>query len=59
MLVVDGCDPPIPPDAVVKLPGESDFYNEVDTIRFTVSEPKCFDFFVTCLLYTSDAADEG
>ena len=47
MLVVDGCDPPIPPDAVVKLPSESDFYNEVDTIRFTVSEPKCFDFYVT------------
>lgn len=47
MLVVNGCDPPIPPDAGVKLPGETEFYNEVDTIRFTVSEKKCFDFFVT------------
>ena len=35
------------PDAVVKLPGESKIFTEVDTIRFTVSEPKCFDFFVT------------
>ena len=47
MLVISGCDPPIPPDAGVKLPGETEFYNEVDTIRFTVSEKKCFDFFVT------------
>lgn len=46
MLVLDGCDPPAPPNAEVRLPGESQFYNEVDTIRFTVSDEKCFEFLV-------------
>ncbi|MEQ6120121.1 gliding motility-associated C-terminal domain-containing protein [Reichenbachiella sp. MALMAid0571] len=47
MLVIDGCDPPVPPDAQVRLPGEDEFYNEVDTIRFTVADEKCFEFLVT------------
>jgi len=47
MLVVDGCEPPDPPEAEVRLPGETEFYNEVDTIRFTVGdEEKCFQFLV-------------
>lgn len=46
MLVVDGCDAPNPPDAEVRLPGVSQFYNELDTIRFTVSDEKCFEFLV-------------
>jgi len=47
MLVIDGCDPPAPPDAHVRLPGEDEFYNEVDVIRFTVADEKCFEFLVT------------
>ena len=47
MLVVDGCNPPAPPDAVVKLPEDNNFYNEVDTITFTVADEKCFEFLVT------------
>ncbi|MFY0652566.1 MAG: gliding motility-associated C-terminal domain-containing protein [Cyclobacteriaceae bacterium] len=47
MLVIDGCNPPVPPEALVKLPEEDGFYNEVDTIRFTVADEKCFDFLVT------------
>jgi hypothetical protein len=47
MLVVDGCDPPDPPEALVKVPGKDDFYKEDDTIIFVASVPKCFDLFVT------------
>ncbi len=47
MLVIDGCNPPAPPDAQVRLPGEKNFYNEVDTIKFTVADEKCFEFLVT------------
>ena len=47
MLVVDGCDPPDPPEALVKVPGKDDFYKEDDTIVFVASVPKCFDLFVT------------
>lgn len=47
MLVLDGCDPPAPPNAEVRLPDETEFYNEVDTIRFTVADEKCFEFLVT------------
>ncbi len=47
MLVVDGCNPPDPPEALVKVPGEKRFYNEDDTIYFVASVPKCFDLFVT------------
>ena len=47
MLVVDGCDPPDPPEALVKVPGQLDFYKEDDTIVYVASQPKCFDLFVT------------
>lgn len=46
MLVLDGCDPPTPPEAQVRLPGETEFYNEVDVINYTASEEKCFEFLV-------------
>ena len=47
MLVVDGCNPPDPPEARVKIPGQTDFYKEDDTIFYVASQPKCFDLFVT------------
>ena len=47
MLVLDGCDPPDPPEALVKIPGQNEFYKEDDTIIYVASAPKCFDLFVT------------
>ena len=47
MLVVDGCSPPDPPEALVKVPGQDEYYKEDDTIIYVASEPKCFDLFVT------------
>ena len=47
MLVLDGCDPPDPPEALVKIPGQNEFYKEDDTIIYVASVPKCFDLFVT------------
>ena len=47
MLVVDACNPPDPPEALVKVPGQLDFYKEDDTIVYVASQPKCFDLFVT------------
>ena len=47
MLVVDGCNPPDPPEALVKIPGQLDFYKEDDTIIYVASQPKCFELFVT------------
>tara|TARA_B100001063_G_C16777860_1_gene567306 strand:+ start:4712 stop:7360 length:2649 start_codon:yes stop_codon:yes gene_type:complete len=47
MLVVDGCSPPDPPEALVKVPGQEEYYKEDDTIIYVASQPKCFDLFVT------------
>ncbi|RPG64187.1 MAG: gliding motility-associated C-terminal domain-containing protein [Flammeovirgaceae bacterium TMED290] len=47
MLVVDGCNPPDPPEALVLVPGKNEFYSEDDTIIYVASQPKCFDLFVT------------
>ena len=48
MLVVDGCEPPTAPNAEVRLPGETEFYNEVDVLTFAVGdEDRCFEFLVT------------
>ena len=47
MLVVDGCSPPDPPEALVKVPGQDEYYKEDDTIFYVASEPKCFDLYVT------------
>lgn len=46
MLVIDGCDPPTPPKAEVRLPGETEFYNEIDIINYSASEEKCFEYLV-------------
>ncbi|WP_422359227.1 gliding motility-associated C-terminal domain-containing protein [Reichenbachiella sp.] len=46
MLVIDGCDPPTPPKAQVRLPGETEFYNEVDIINYSAAEEKCFEYLV-------------
>lgn len=47
MLVVDGCEPPDPPDVGVKIPGNDAFDPKVDVLEYTLSDDKCFDFFVT------------
>ncbi|MEO9967773.1 MAG: gliding motility-associated C-terminal domain-containing protein [Reichenbachiella sp.] len=46
MLVLDGCDPPTPPNAQVRLPGETEYYNEVDIINYSAAEEKCFEYLV-------------
>lgn len=46
MLVIDGCDPPDPPEVIVQKE-DGEFYQEGDTLRFTVSESRCFDFLIT------------
>ena len=48
MLVIsEGCNPPDPPVVAASIPGNPDFQSEIDTLFYTVSEEKCFDFFVT------------
>ena len=46
MLVLDGCLPPDPPNAVIQLPGDDTLYEEEAFVAYTVSEEKCFDFLV-------------
>lgn len=47
MLVVDGCNPPDPPEVGVKIPGDEDFDPVVDVLNYTLEDDKCFDFLVT------------
>lgn len=47
MLVVDGCNPPDPPEVAVSIPDQPDFNPEEDVLSFTLSEDKCFEFVVT------------
>lgn len=48
MLVIsEGCNPPDPPVVAASIPGNPDFRSEIDTLKYTVSDEKCFDFFVT------------
>jgi len=47
MLVVDGCEPPDPPEAAVRIPGDTDFNTEVDILSYTVADEKCFEYLVT------------
>lgn len=48
MLVIsEGCNPPDPPVVAASIPGRPDFRSEIDTLKYTVGEEKCFDFFVT------------
>ncbi|MEQ9220933.1 MAG: gliding motility-associated C-terminal domain-containing protein [Cyclobacteriaceae bacterium] len=47
MLVVDGCEPPDPPEVAVRIPGDPDFNTEVDILSYSVSDEKCFEYLVT------------
>ncbi len=47
MLVIDGCDPPQPPDVGVKIPDNEDFNPLLDTLNYAISDDKCFDFIIT------------
>lgn len=47
MLVIDGCNPPPPPEGYVRAPGSTGFYTEVETLAFEAGDAKCFDFLVT------------
>ncbi len=47
MLVVDGCEPPDPPEVAVRIPGEPDFNPEVDVLSYAVVDNKCFEYLVT------------
>lgn len=46
MLVVDGCEPPTPPHAEVRLDGETDLYVEGTVIKYSTAEEKCFEYLV-------------
>lgn len=46
MLVVDGCNPPDPPEVKVEKPN-GELYVTGDTINFIIGEARCFDFLVT------------
>ncbi|SMD32071.1 gliding motility-associated C-terminal domain-containing protein [Reichenbachiella faecimaris] len=46
MLVVDGCDPPTPPVAEVRLEGETDLYTEGTVISYSTADEKCFEYLV-------------
>ncbi|MEQ8238296.1 MAG: gliding motility-associated C-terminal domain-containing protein [Cyclobacteriaceae bacterium] len=46
MLVIDGCNPPDPPEVTVKIPDREDFNSEVDTLNYAVADDKCFEFIV-------------
>ncbi|MEP2027038.1 MAG: gliding motility-associated C-terminal domain-containing protein [Reichenbachiella sp.] len=45
MLVVDGCDPPTPPNAEVRLDGETGLYDG-STINYSTADEKCFEILV-------------
>lgn len=47
MLAIDGCNPPEPPEVGVKIPGNEGFDPEVDTLKYSVHEDKCFEFIIT------------
>lgn len=48
MLVVDGCNPPPPPNLKARVPGSLSFNSPItDTLRFTAGDSKCFDIQVT------------
>ncbi len=50
MLVIsEGCNPPDPPVVGASIPGDPNFRSEIDTLKYSVSDSKCFDFFVTNL----------
>ncbi len=47
MLVVDGCEPPIPPKVGIKIPGNPDFSPSEDVLSYSVTDEKCFEYLVT------------
>ncbi len=47
MLVVDGCNPPDPPQVAVDIPGNPGFDPKTDILTYTVAESKCFDLLVS------------
>ncbi len=47
MLVVDGCNPPDPPVVGVKIPGNDTFEPEIDTLKYELTDDKCFEYIVT------------
>lgn len=47
MLVIDGCEPPDPPQLEVSIPGNPDFDPVNDVLQYTVGEEKCFTFNVS------------
>lgn len=47
MLVVDGCNPPDPPEVAVIIPDRPDFNPDLDVLAFTLADEKCFEFMVT------------
>lgn len=47
MLVVDGCEPPDPPEVDIAIPGNPGFDPGTDVLNYTVSDAKCFDFLVS------------
>lgn len=47
MLVIACEDPGSRPSAMIKLPDEDDFYNEIDTIKVTGAGDACFTVYVT------------
>ncbi len=47
MLVVDGCNPPDPPEVAVQIPGNDDFQTELDTLKYALTDDKCFEFIVS------------
>jgi hypothetical protein len=49
MLVIDNCEPPDPPRVTVSIPERPGFDAQKDTLSFTLSEDKCFEFVVTNL----------
>lgn len=46
MLVIDGCEPPDPPVVAVNIPGRPDFQFELDTIKYELTDDKCFEFII-------------
>ena len=48
MLVVDGCEPPDPPEVDIAIPGNPGFNAETDVLTYVASDiDKCFDFIVS------------
>lgn len=47
LLVVDGCEPPDPPEVAIEVPGNPTFNPATDVLTYTVADAKCFNFLVS------------